>query len=66
MLLRRFHGLSAKAAPADQFMCRAHFAAGQLVSQLSSSFKGQQLLDAVLEAVGHIMKGVELAAANPR
>jgi hypothetical protein len=51
---------------ADQFVIRAHFAAGQLVSKLSSSFKGRQLVDAVLEAVGSIMRGVELAAANPR
>lgn len=47
-------------------MCRAHFAAGQLVSQLSSGFKGQALVDGVLEAVRYIMLGVELAAANPR
>lgn len=51
---------------ADHFVIRAHFAAGQLVSKLSSSFKGRKLVDAVLEAVGSIMRGVELAAANPR
>jgi hypothetical protein len=51
---------------ADQFLCRAHFAAGQLVSKLSSSCKGQQLINAVLEAIDSIMKGVELASANPR
>jgi hypothetical protein len=47
-------------------MCRALFAAGQLVSQLSSSFKGQALVDGVLEALRYIMQGVELAANNPR
>lgn len=62
----RYHGLSAKAQPADQFACRAHFAAGQLVAQLSSSCKGQQLVDGVQEAVQHIMRGVELASSNPR
>lgn len=63
----RQHGAPGKAAAAaDQFLCRAHFAAGQLVSKLSSSCKGQQLISAVLEAIDSIMKGVELASANPR
>lgn len=47
-------------------MCRALFTAGQLVSQLSAGFKGQPLVDGVLEAVHYIMQGVELAAGNPR
>jgi uncharacterized membrane protein len=47
-------------------MCRALFAAGQLVSRLSSSFKGGALVDGVLEALRYIMQGVELAANNPR
>lgn len=62
----RLHGVSAKTAPVDQFVCRAHFARGQLVAKLSSSCKGQQLVDAVLEAVDSIMRGVDIAAANPR
>eukprot|EP00878_Enallax_costatus_P003385 GHUV01003594.1.p1 GENE.GHUV01003594.1~~GHUV01003594.1.p1 ORF type:complete len:309 (+),score=87.05 GHUV01003594.1:1597-2523(+) len=62
----RFHGPQAKAEARDQLMCRALFATGQLVSRLSSSFKGQALIDGVLEAIRYIMQGVELAAANPR
>lgn len=62
----RLQGVLAKAAPVDQFVVRAHFAAGQLVSKLSSGRKGQALVDAVLEAVGSIMRGVDIAATNPR
>jgi hypothetical protein len=50
----------------DQHMCRAHFAAGQLVSRLTSAAKGEALVAGVLEALGHIMQGVALAAPNPR
>lgn len=62
----RRQGPSAKPVSVDQFACRAHFAAGQLISKLSSSYKGKGLVDAVLEAVDSIMRGVEIAAANPR
>ncbi|WIA22560.1 hypothetical protein OEZ85_000994 [Tetradesmus obliquus] len=65
---QRYHapGPQGKAEARSQAMCRALFAAGQLVSQLSSSFKGQALVDGVLEALRYILQGAELAAANPR
>lgn len=66
LLLYRCNGAQSAAEAQDQVMCRALFAAGQLVSKLSSSFKGQQLVDGVLEAVRYIMQGVELAATNSR
>ncbi|KAF8063688.1 CFAP46 [Scenedesmus sp. PABB004] len=49
---------------AGQLAARAHFAAGLLAAALASGRKGQALVAATLEAVSHVMAGVELAAAG--
>ncbi|GFR51753.1 hypothetical protein Agub_g14204, partial [Astrephomene gubernaculifera] len=50
----------------DQYLCRAHFARGLLVSERSKGLKGRALVDGTLESVSHVMAGLEVAAANPR
>ncbi len=50
----------------NQFLCRAHYALGKLVSERSKTLKGQALIDGTLESIKHVMKGLDLAASNPR
>ncbi|GLI64300.1 hypothetical protein VaNZ11_007525, partial [Volvox africanus] len=50
----------------DQYLCRAHFARGLLVSERSKGLKGRALIDGTLESISHVMAGLEVAAANIR
>lgn len=39
---------------------RAHYALGGLVSAMSSGLKGQPLVDGTLEAVRHVLRGLDV------
>ncbi|GLC40394.1 Cilia- and flagella-associated protein 46, partial [Pleodorina starrii] len=64
--LRRYGVGMAPLEIRDQYLCRAHFARGLLVSERSKGLKGRELIDGTLESISHVMAGLEVAAANMR
>lgn len=50
----------------DQFVCRAYFALGVLVSENSKTLKGRPLVDGTMESIKHVMRGLDIATANER
>ncbi|MEW5301509.1 MAG: hypothetical protein WDW36_004367 [Sanguina aurantia] len=63
---RRYGNGLAAAEVRDQFLVRAHYATALLVSALSKGAKGAAVIEGTLEAIKHLMRGMEVAVANPR
>eukprot|EP00200_Dunaliella_tertiolecta_P013666 CAMPEP_0202394750 /NCGR_PEP_ID=MMETSP1127-20130417/93597_1 /ASSEMBLY_ACC=CAM_ASM_000462 /TAXON_ID=3047 /ORGANISM="Dunaliella tertiolecta, Strain CCMP1320" /LENGTH=1471 /DNA_ID=CAMNT_0048997397 /DNA_START=145 /DNA_END=4558 /DNA_ORIENTATION=- len=64
--VRRYSGALARVEVRDQFLVRAQYALGCLVSALSCGLKGQPLIDGTLEAVRHVLAGLSLAEQNSK
>eukprot|EP00798_Chlamydomonas_sp_ICE-L_P031647 gene31647-6844_t len=64
--VRRYDSTLKEVEVKDQYLCRAHYSLGKLVSEQSKRLKGKPLVDGTLESIKHVMKGLEIAASNPR
>lgn len=50
----------------DQYMCRALYALAAVITHKASVLKGKPLVNGILEAIKHIMAGLDIALSSPR